>query len=63
MLDERVVTSAQWLAEMDGSNSSTLMIAVVDGASITVPTDEFNTDYQAILKWVEAGNAIADAAN
>ena len=26
-----------------------------------VPLDEDNTDYQAILKWVEEGNTIAEA--
>tara|TARA_R100000458_G_C8064432_1_gene105949 strand:+ start:364 stop:537 length:174 start_codon:yes stop_codon:yes gene_type:complete len=32
-----------------------------DGTYISVPLDETNTDYQAILKWVEDGNTIQEA--
>jgi hypothetical protein len=32
-----------------------------DGTYISVPLDEANTDYQAILKWVEDGNTIQES--
>ena len=36
-------------------------ITMQDGTYISVPLDEANTDYQAILKWVEEGNTIEEA--
>ena len=36
-------------------------ITMQDGTYISVPLDEANTDYQAILKWVEDGNTIQEA--
>ena len=37
-----------------GSLNNKFVIRLSDGACI--PFDEDNTDYQAYLKWVEAGN-------
>ena len=36
-------------------------ITMQDGTYISVPLDEANTDYQAILKWVADGNTIEEA--
>jgi hypothetical protein len=36
-------------------------ITMQDGTYISVPLDEANTDYQAILKWVEDGNTIQES--
>ena len=33
----------------------------VDGSIWSVPLDEANTDYQAILQWVTDGNTIEEA--
>jgi hypothetical protein len=32
-----------------------------DGSTICIPTDPANTDYQAYLKWLEAGNTPEEA--
>jgi len=34
---------------------------VLNGRYVSVPLSEQNTDYQAILEWVEDGNTIEDA--
>ena len=36
-------------------------ITMEDGTYISVPLDEANTDYQAILQWVADGNTIEEA--
>jgi hypothetical protein len=37
------------------------LVTFADGIISTVPIDERNTDYQAILKWVAEGNTIQEA--
>lgn len=54
------ITSAQYIAEEDGSNSDFVKI-VVDGVTMDVPPDTGNRHYQAILDWVADGNTIQDA--
>jgi hypothetical protein len=34
---------------------------IIDGQHCSVPMNEENSDYQAILKWVEEGNTIEEA--
>ena len=34
---------------------------IINGQHCSVPMNEKNTDYQAILKWVEDGNTIEEA--
>ena len=36
-------------------------ITTTDNKQISVPLEKENTDYQAILKWVEDGNTIEEA--
>jgi len=35
-------------------------MTLIDGKVWSVPLDEANTDYQAILTWIEAGNTVID---
>jgi hypothetical protein len=41
------------------NNELVAILRIADNASI--PLDEANTDYQAYLKWVDAGNVPAPA--
>jgi hypothetical protein len=46
----------------DGTeNNKLLKVTDDDGIITTVPKNELNTDYQAILQWVEDGNTIEEA--
>ena len=36
-------------------------ITTIEGTKISVPLDEANKDYQAILEWVAEGNTIQEA--
>jgi len=36
-------------------------LTTTDGIIMSVPVDEANTDYQAILEWVAEGNTIEEA--
>lgn len=58
-MGERTVTSAQYWANVNGDNAC--IHAVIDGETLTVPLDNNNADYQAVLDWVADGNQIADA--
>lgn len=54
------ITSAQYIADEDGNNSS--IQATIDGQEMSVPLDPANRHYAEILKQVEAGDlTIADA--
>jgi hypothetical protein len=54
------ITSAQYVNDRDGNNSS--VIATIDGVSLEVPLDPDNRHYQAILEWAkEDGNTIQEA--
>jgi len=54
------ITSAQYVNDRDGNNSS--VIATIDGVSLEVPLDPDNRHYAAILEWAkEDGNEIAAA--
>ena len=60
-MNEITVTSAQYVGEIDGSNSS-IIVATIDGETLYVPLDTANRHYQAILDWVADGNTIQDAS-
>ena len=54
------ITSAQYVNDRDGNNSS--VIATIDGVSLEVPLDPDNRHYAAILEWAkEDSNEIAAA--
>ena len=53
-----MITSAKYI-EAFGENNT--IEAVIDGVTKCVPLDPANSDYQAILEWVEAGNTITAA--
>ena len=50
------ITSAKY-----ASNENKSVNAVIEGVTWAVPVDNNNSDYQEVLKWVDAGNTIADA--
>ena len=52
------ITKAKYF-QHDGRNTS--IQATINEVDVCVPLDEDNTDYQAILKWVEDGNTIQEA--
>ena len=60
-MNEMNITSAQYNADsIDGTNSS--IQATIDGVEMSVPLDENNRHYAAIMEQVEAGTlTIADA--
>ena len=53
-----IITSAKYGAKF-GTN--TCVIATIDGEGMTVPLDEGNRHYAAILEWVAEGNSIEAA--
>ena len=53
------ITKAQYLHDIYGNNYA--INIVVNGKTLCVPPKTGNTDYQAILEWVEDGNTIAEA--
>tara|TARA_B110000977_G_scaffold190810_1_gene262082 strand:- start:806 stop:991 length:186 start_codon:yes stop_codon:yes gene_type:complete len=54
------ITTAQYIADEDGNNSS--IQATIDGQEMSVPLNPANRHYAEILKQVEAGTlTIADA--
>jgi hypothetical protein len=60
MEDKMNITTAQYVADIDGSSSS--VKATIDGEEMFVPLDPANRHYAEILKQVEAGTlTIADA--
>jgi hypothetical protein len=52
------IKSAKYMAD-SGENYS--ITAIINERQWSVPLDPANTDYQAILEWVEDGNTIEDA--
>lgn len=43
------------------SNNQNIMVTTNDGRLLWVPIDNANTDYKAVLTWVDAGNTITAA--
>ena len=59
-MTEMQITSAQYLADMDGTNTS--IRATIDGQELFVPLDPANRHYAEIMRQVEAGTlTIAEA--
>jgi hypothetical protein len=60
MGDNMNITTAQYITDMGGNNSS--VKATIDGQEMFVPLNSANRHYAEILKQVEAGTlTIADA--
>ena len=53
------ITKAKYNNNQAGTQDN--ISATIDGVVMFVPLDPANTDYQAILEWVEDGNTIEDA--
>ena len=58
-MEEINITSAKYWQGLNGENTS--IMATINGQQWTVPMDEANTHYKAILAWVEDGNEIEEA--
>jgi len=58
-MENMVITSAQYQADIDGNNGA--IVATIDGTEISVPLDPANRHYQAIQEWVAEGNTIQEA--
>jgi hypothetical protein len=54
------ITKAKYIKNTPG-NTNTVVQATIDGKEWSVPMNEDNRFYQAILKWVAAGNTIEEA--
>ena len=59
-MNEMQITSAQYLVDMDGTNSS--IRATIDGQELFVPLDPANRHYAEILRQVEAGELVIQPA-
>ena len=59
-MEEMNISSAKYTKDII-SNEVFGIIAVIDGVTVTVPLDEGNRHYKAILAWVEEGNTIEAA--
>ena len=59
-MEEMNITSAKYIKDII-SDKVFGIIAVIDGVTVTVPLDEGNRHYKAILAWVEEGNEIEAA--
>ena len=53
------ITSAQYVLDIDGNNTS--ITAIINGKTLSVPLNAGNRHYAAILEWVAEGNTIQDA--
>jgi len=59
-MDNTNITSAQYTADFDGTNSG--IKATIDGQELSVPLDPANRHYAEIMRQVEAGTlTIAEA--
>jgi len=55
------ITSAQYISDMDGNNSS--IKVTIDGTDMYVPISEGNRHYDEIMRQVEAGDLTIAAAD
>ena len=60
---EKTITKAKYIVQKDPSGKETnkTIKATINSVESYVPMDDSNSDYQAILKWVAAGNTIEEA--
>ena len=55
------IKSAKYVKHYRVDSNDSITITQQDDSLLSVPLDPANTDYQAILEWVEDGNTIEDA--
>jgi hypothetical protein len=55
------ITSAQYVNDPVSGEANLGILATIDGTEMTVPVDEANRHYAAILEWVAEGNTIQEA--
>ena len=55
-----IFESVKWDYD-ENAKKNVNVIIIMDGVEKTVPMDEDNIHYQAILEWVAKGNTIKDA--
>jgi len=56
-----LITKAKYQSNPRGDNKNKHIEATIDGQNWTVPVNENNRHYKAILEWVAEGNKIEDA--
>jgi hypothetical protein len=59
-MNEMNIESAQYAVNMEGNNS--IITAVIDGVTMSVPLDPQNRHYAEILRQVEAGTLVIQEA-
>lgn len=57
---DRAITEARWQRPLSGDEKPTIIVVVMEGVERLVPDDPLNADRQAIQRWQDEGNAIAD---
>ena len=55
-----VITTAKYF-KATGTDNSQVRVTTDQSETLWIPMDNNNTDYIAVLAWVEAGNTIAEA--
>ena len=55
------ITSAQYITDILGNQGNHRIKATIDGQELFVPLDPDNRHFQAIQKWCDEGNTIAEA--
>ena len=55
-----VITTAKYF-KANGTDNSQVRVTTDQSETLWIPMDNNNTDYIAVLTWVEAGNTIAEA--
>jgi len=53
------ITSAEYVYDTD-TNKKYAIIAVINGATISVPIDNANRHYQEIQQWIADGGTVID---
>jgi len=57
-----IIENAKWCAVNSATGKTDTLIATIDDVSLSVPKDESNRHYAAILEWAKIdGNTIAEA--
>ena len=55
------IISAKYVKDKLSNENDVIVVTNDEGITMSVPLDEANTDYQAVLKWEAEGNVIEEA--